>query len=97
MSSASLRLAPTSTSWRQTLCGALAYPAGGELDQIRFLLGHVTIQTTELHLAASRSRASRWMTDRASNPVPLDRSATADGSSALRATRASCARTSSAP
>ena len=33
-----------------TVCGLdrrLVYLAGGELDQIRFLLGHVSIQTTE--------------------------------------------------
>ena len=28
-------------------CARLRHLAGGELDQIRFLLGHVSIQTTE--------------------------------------------------
>ena len=29
-------------------CARLCHLAGGELDQIQFLLGHVSIQTTEL-------------------------------------------------
>lgn len=31
-------------------CARLCYLAGIELDQIQFLLGHVSIQTTELYL-----------------------------------------------
>ena len=36
-------------------CARLCHLAGGELDQIQFLLGHVSIQTTERSLDASRS------------------------------------------
>jgi integrase len=32
------------------MCARLCHLAGGELDQIQFLLGHVSIQTTEHHL-----------------------------------------------
>ena len=31
-------------------CARLCHLAGGELDQIQFLLGHVSIQTTEPYL-----------------------------------------------
>jgi integrase len=36
-------------------CARLCHLAGGELDQIRFLLGHVSIQTTERYLGSARS------------------------------------------
>jgi hypothetical protein len=32
----------------------LCHLAGGELDQIQFLLGHVSIQTTERHLGCKQ-------------------------------------------
>jgi integrase len=35
-------------------CACLCHLAGGELDQIQFLLGHVSIQTTERHLGCKQ-------------------------------------------
>jgi integrase len=35
-------------------CARLCHLAGGELDQIQFLLGHVSIQTTEHHLGCKQ-------------------------------------------
>ena len=45
------RLAPHDL--RRT-CARLCHLAGGELDQIQFLLGHVSIQTTELYLGCKQ-------------------------------------------
>jgi hypothetical protein len=57
-SSARRRLAPASTSWPRTIFGAsvpvCANLAGGELDQIQFLLGHVSIQRTERYLGCKQ-------------------------------------------
>jgi integrase len=36
-------------------CARLCHLAGGELDQIRFLLGHISIQTTSVTWAANRN------------------------------------------
>jgi site-specific recombinase XerD len=41
------RLAPHDL--RRT-CARLCHDAGGELEQIQFLLGHVSVQTTEKYL-----------------------------------------------
>lgn len=35
-------------------CARLCHVAGGELEQIQFLLGHVSVQTTEKHLGCKQ-------------------------------------------
>jgi integrase len=35
-------------------CARLCHQAGGEVDQIQFLLGHVSIQTTERYLGCKQ-------------------------------------------
>jgi site-specific recombinase XerD len=35
-------------------CARLCHQAGGKLDQIQFLLGHVSIQTTERYLGCKQ-------------------------------------------
>ena len=44
------------------LCSALP-PSGGELEQIQFLLGHVSVQTTERYLGCTQ-RISSAVNDR---------------------------------
>jgi site-specific recombinase XerD len=39
-------------------CARLCHLAGGELDQIQFLLGHVSIQTTEHYLGCKQKLRS---------------------------------------
>ena len=59
------RLAPHDL--RRT-CARLCHSAGGELEQIQFLLGHVSIQTTERYLGCTQrirgavnDRLGMWM------------------------------------
>ena len=44
-------------------CAKLCYVNGGELEQIQFLLGHVSVQTTERYLGYTQ-RISSAVNDR---------------------------------
>ena len=44
-------------------CARLCRDAGGELDQIQFLLGHVSVQTTEKYLGC-KQRLQKAVNDR---------------------------------
>jgi integrase len=53
-------------------CARLCYLAGGELDQIRFVLGHVSIQTTERYLGYNSDCDARSTTVSESSRRPLE-------------------------
>jgi site-specific recombinase XerD len=44
-------------------CARLCHVAGGELEQIQFLLGHVSVQTTEKYLGC-KQRIQNAVNDR---------------------------------
>ena len=50
-------------------CARLCHASGGELEQIQFLLGHVSVQTTERYLAASSGFGRRSMIASESNQI----------------------------
>jgi site-specific recombinase XerD len=52
-----MRKRPASNNWRLTIVAAharLCHAAGGELEQIQFLLGHVSVETTERYLGCKQ-------------------------------------------
>ena len=53
-------------------CARLCYSAGGELEQIQFLLGHVSVQTTEKYLGC-KQRLNEAVNDRIGIEPCIDR------------------------
>ena len=52
--------------YRRT-CARLCHAAGGELEQIQFLLGHVSVETTERYLGVRQN-----LTDAPCDALGLD-------------------------
>jgi integrase len=61
-------------------CARLCHLAGGELDQIQFLLGHVSIQRRSATSDANRSSVLPSTTGWESNPTPLNQHSCQGGS-----------------
>ena len=55
-------------------CAKLCHASGGELDQIQFLLGHVSVQTTERYLGCKQRIRGAVTTASVSNPSQGSRS-----------------------
>jgi integrase len=50
----------------------LCHSAGGELDQIQFLLGHVSVQTTERYYAQTPDMCSKDIQLTDCKAMPID-------------------------
>jgi site-specific recombinase XerD len=53
-SAASMKIAKLSPHDLRRSCARLCHDSGGELEQIQFLLGHVSVQTTERHIGCKQ-------------------------------------------
>ncbi len=53
-SAISCGLSPIAPHDLRRTCAKLCHESGGELEQIQFLLGHVSIQTTEQYLGCKQ-------------------------------------------
>ena len=54
----------------RTSCARFCHAAGGELEQIQFLLGHVSVQTTERYLGC-KQRFREAVNDRSIGIEPI--------------------------
>ena len=50
-------------------CARLCHASGGELEQIQFLLGHVSVQTTERYLGCKHGSVRQSMIASGSSPT----------------------------